>query len=138
SQAVIGENTGSPLALALAVTGKVSPLFDSFFIAPERERQQLFWVGQALEPFDGDKAVDPAKIIAQRGGSVEVIVGATLGRPDLENDGNHGRAPLRTQPGACYHSGGRSINSPRRNFAMRSRTPPCTSSNMRAWSCIGI
>src|ERR1700704_6876503 len=69
------------------------PRRDCLLVAPERQRQELGWLGQALEAFDREEAVDAGKIVAQPCGEGEIIVAVALGRPDFEDNGDHTGLP---------------------------------------------
>src|ERR1700704_1818129 len=69
------------------------PRRDCLLVAPERQRQELGWLGQALEAFDREEAVDAGKIVAQPCGEFEIFVAVALGRPDFEDNGDHTGLP---------------------------------------------
>src|SRR6195256_1528002 len=69
------------------------PRRDCLLVAPERQRQELGWLGQALEAFDREEAVDAGKIVAQPCGEGEIIIAVALGRPDFEDNGAHTGLP---------------------------------------------
>ena len=58
-------------------------------VAPERQRQQLARLREALEALDRDEAVDRVELLAQAGGQLEVRVGVPFARHDFEDDGDH-------------------------------------------------
>ena len=71
----------------------VAPGGDGFLIAKERQRQDLAFLGQALEPLDRDEAVDGFQDRLQFGRKVEIFLLVLRLRPDFENHGDHGHLP---------------------------------------------
>src|SRR5208337_4405140 len=58
-------------------------------VAPDREREKLSRIGQALEALDRDEDVRMIELAPQGGREVEIIGLAARCRPDFEDDGNH-------------------------------------------------
>src|SRR5690606_37582648 len=81
---------GPSLRLRGAVRRQVAPAPDRLFVAPNRERQELAGFAQALEPLHRYETVDRLEFLHQRGGDLQIALALALGRPDLEDDGNHG------------------------------------------------
>jgi hypothetical protein len=71
------------------MAGMIAPSSQCGLVAPERERQHLAWIGDALKPFDGYEAVDAFEFRPQLGGEIEIVLSPALDRQDLEDDGDH-------------------------------------------------
>lgn len=56
ADAIIVENAAVPLALRLPMFGLRSPFSDGFFVAPQRQRQQVVWIGEALKALNGNES----------------------------------------------------------------------------------
>src|SRR5262249_49167769 len=67
----------------------VAPGLHRLVIPPDRERQKLCRIGQALEALDRDEAVHLLQLLAQRARKPQIIVLAALRRPDFEDDRDH-------------------------------------------------
>src|SRR3954453_20267477 len=89
AQPVIGEHTAAALGLAAPVILLVAPTLHRILVAPERQRQELAWVGERLETLDGNEAIHLFQIGLQRRGDVEIVLLAAGGGPHLEDHGNH-------------------------------------------------
>src|ERR671918_1832917 len=94
AQSIVREDRGASPALCRAVGGQIAPRPDRRLVAPERQRQQLARLPQALEPFHRDEAVDRLELRAQGGGDVQVLLPALRLGPDLEDHGYHGLLPF--------------------------------------------
>jgi hypothetical protein len=57
AQAIILEDSIPPYFLSRAVSGVATPPGDGDLVPPERNRQKLFGIGQALESLDGYETV---------------------------------------------------------------------------------
>src|SRR4051812_43469727 len=67
----------------------IAPALHGILVAPERQRQQLARVGDALETLDRDEAVDRLELRPQRCGNGQVVVLAAGRGPHLEDHRNH-------------------------------------------------
>src|SRR5690606_11147763 len=91
AQTVILKNTVAALSLSHPMRGQIAPFAHGFFVAPEREREQLVGIGQALKTFNRQKAVDLCKIFPQVCGNGEILAASVvIGWPNFEYDGDHG------------------------------------------------
>src|ERR1700761_3185486 len=91
---IIVEDLRAASGLAAAMLGNVAPCLDRRFIAVERQRQELAFLGQALEPFDRDETVDLLQDRPQLGGEVDIILSVPGLRPDFEDNGDHYKPPF--------------------------------------------
>ena len=98
AQAIVAEHALAAALLRRTVVLDVAPRRDRRFVAPERERQELGVVGQALEPLDAEEPVDVLQLGLQLGGDVEIGLLVAVGRPDFEDDGDHGFSPFSARP----------------------------------------
>src|SRR5215469_5969948 len=89
AQSVIAEYLRSALGLRQAVPFDLPPLGDRRVVAPERQRQDLARIGQALEPLDRDESVHLFERRPQRRGDVEIFLAALLFWPHFEDHGVH-------------------------------------------------
>ena len=89
-QPIVPEDPGAALRLGGAMGGQVAPSPHGVLVAPERERQELSSLAQALEALHRDEPVDPLEIGSKRGGEIEIVPGLALRGPDLEDDRDHG------------------------------------------------
>src|SRR5947199_9286537 len=84
----------------------ISPSVNGGFVAEDRQRKDLALVSKALEPLDGNKAVDRLENRPQIGREIEIFLFMLRLWPNLENDGDHlhlpcvNQAELITPPGA--------------------------------------
>src|SRR5690349_18205633 len=67
AQPVVAQDAAAARRLSLAMMFLVAPGLYRRLVAPEREREQLGVVGQALESLDADEAVDPLERRLQPG-----------------------------------------------------------------------
>src|ERR1044071_3604226 len=74
TQTVVGKDAAAALGLGDAVLGVVAPARDGFLVPPERQRQHLGRIGDALESLDRDEAVHLLQIAAQRGSKRQIGV----------------------------------------------------------------
>src|SRR3977135_1013919 len=88
-QPVVAEHAAASCLLRGAMLRLVAPSGDRRLVAPERQRQHLVGIGDALEALDGKKPVDPLKFCAQARGMVEIALTPAVGGPHLEDDGDH-------------------------------------------------
>src|SRR5882757_927364 len=89
TQPVIIENPGTPPGLGLAMLGNIPPCRDRLFVTEERQRQNLAFLGQALEPFDRDKAVDGFQDRPQFSREIEIFASMLRLGPDFEDHSYH-------------------------------------------------
>src|SRR5262249_62203429 len=89
AQPIILENPGAACSLRLAVLRMRAPTRDSLLVAPERQRQDLALLRQALKALDRDEAVDLLELGAQFCGEIEIVLAPARSGLDLENDGIH-------------------------------------------------
>src|SRR5690606_1445242 len=73
AQSVILKNTVAALFLCHPMRGQIAPFAHGFFVAPEREREQLAGIGEALKALYREEALDFGKIAAQARGNVEIL-----------------------------------------------------------------
>src|SRR5262249_43541743 len=90
-QPVVGEHAAAALGLAGAVLLLIAPTRHRLLAAPERQRQKLAGVAQALEALDRNKAVNLLELGAQRRCDRKIVFLAPGSWPDLEDHGNHDR-----------------------------------------------
>src|SRR3954452_10436095 len=90
TQVIIGEDFCAALGLGAAVLHRVAPGLHGRLVPPERHRQDLALVGQALETLDRDEAVDGLQDRLEVGREVEIILAVFRLGPDLEDHGDHG------------------------------------------------
>src|ERR1700676_2247552 len=95
AEAIVFENRRAALALGFAMLRHIAPCRYRTFIAKKRQRQDLALLGQALEPFDRDEAIDGFQYRLQFSREVEVFLLVLGLRPDFENDSYHPGSPLR-------------------------------------------
>ena len=69
----------------------IAPGCERLFVAPELQGQEFSRGVQALEPFDGNEAVDLVEQRAQRGCGVEILLTLALGWKHFKNDRDHER-----------------------------------------------
>src|SRR4051812_43027421 len=74
AEPIVLEDLRAPRRLRGAVGIEPSPLLDGLLIAPEGEREDLSGLGQALETFDGNEAVNGFEVRPQAGGDIEVLL----------------------------------------------------------------
>src|SRR5580704_5165250 len=98
AQAIVAKDAGAAGALGLAVLLVAAPARDRRFVAPEGQRQDLAFLGQALEAFDRDEAIDLFEFGSQLRGDFEIVLAPLRFRLDLENDRIHTHS-LRLDPG---------------------------------------
>src|SRR6266851_181357 len=128
AQAVITEDAGAAGALGLAVLLVAAPSGDRFFVAPEREREDLAFLGQALETLDRDESVDLLELGAQLRGDLEIVLAPLGFGLDLEDDRIHAhsfRLDSRARP-QC--SGRIRLISPSKRPSHRTHSPVHTTS----------
>ena len=91
ADSVILENPISPFLLGVSVAGHRIPRLDRLAVAPERQRHVFVFVGQALEPLDGNEPVGLVQLFPERLGQFEIPF--TLDRIDIdfENHRDHFR-----------------------------------------------
>src|ERR1051326_7614730 len=90
AQAIIAEYPGPAFSLRCPMLLVRAPTLDRSGITPERQRQDLAFVGQALEPLDRDETVDFFEFRPQLRGHLEIILPALRDRLDLEDHRVHG------------------------------------------------
>src|SRR5262245_65648107 len=73
----------------MAMGFEISPCVHRRFVAEERKREHLAGLVKALEPLDGDEAVDGVEQRTQFGGQVEISLLVPGLWPNLEDDGDH-------------------------------------------------
>src|SRR4051794_20796464 len=93
TQMIVGKNVCAALGLGTPVLHRVAPGRNGRVVAPERQRQDLALLGQALEPLDRDEAVDGLQDRLQVGREVEISLAVFRLRPALEDHGDHERLP---------------------------------------------
>src|SRR5579883_3083274 len=105
-QPIIGEDLVPALALRPLMPIMLAPAPYRVGIAPEGQRENLAFGGEALKPFDRDEAVDLLQIGAQHRSDVEIILFPPGLRLDLEDDGMHRRLRLAApdKAYACFAS----------------------------------
>src|SRR3981081_4032900 len=86
---VVFEDLGSPLGLTFAVLSHIAPRRNGGFTAEQRQRQDLAFLGQALETFDRDEAVDSLQDRLQFRSDVKGFMFMLRIRPDFEDHGYH-------------------------------------------------
>src|SRR2546430_15975617 len=74
AQPIIPEDFRAALALGLAVLRNIAPRGNRGLVAEERQRQDLAFFGQALEPLDRDEAIDGLEDRPQFGGEIEILL----------------------------------------------------------------
>src|SRR5438477_3950889 len=89
AQPVVAKHAAAARLLRGAVLNLIAPAGDSRLVAPERQRQHLVGIGDALEALDRDEAVDLLQLGAQAGGVVEIALAPAVGWPHFEDDGDH-------------------------------------------------
>src|SRR3954451_498874 len=94
AQPVVLEHRAAADGLGRAVLAQAAPLGQRRLVAPDRQRQDLAGLGQALEPLDRDEPVDVGQMAAQLGRHVEIVPAVLGERPDLENDGDQKSPPF--------------------------------------------
>src|SRR5690606_16271751 len=119
AQPIVAEDTGAALDLGRAVPRLVAPGLHRRLVTPERQRQQLARLDEALESLDRHEAVDFLQIGLQRRGEVEIVLPLTRSRPDLEDHGDHGFTST-----ACGAEASRrnSLSSRRMNCSLRANS----------------
>ena len=86
SKPVVAEQTFAAGLLGAAVGGKPPPFLDRSFTFKKGNRQQLVLIGQRLEPFDADKAVNLLDKPAHLAGYFQIVICHALVRGHFEND----------------------------------------------------
>src|SRR5436190_19554158 len=89
TQPVVAKHAAAARLLRGAMLDLIAPAGDRRLVAPERQRQHLVGIGDALEALDGDEAVDLLQLGAQAGGVLEIALAPAVGWPHLEYDGDH-------------------------------------------------
>jgi hypothetical protein len=92
-QQVAGEYRPPPLALHRTVLGRVPPRPYRGFVPPERQREQLVGVRQAVESLDRYEPVDLLQRRSSCRGEVEGVLDLVGCRVCLEDDRDHGADP---------------------------------------------
>src|SRR5262245_17796980 len=90
AQAVVAEYAAAAGRLRGAMLGVVAPARHRVLVAPERQRQHLAGIGDALEALHRDEALDLLELRPQPSGMIEIALPPTVRRPHLEDDGDHG------------------------------------------------
>src|SRR6266568_2040965 len=89
AQLVILKHIRSSLRLCSPMFFKLSPGCNSLLIAPEREREQLAGLSQALEALDGEKAINLLKQRPQARRNIKILLSVPILWTDFKNDGDH-------------------------------------------------
>ncbi len=91
--AVIGEDRAAAFKLRRVMARLLAPALDRLGITPKRDRDQLARLGEALEPFDRDEAVDRLDVGSERRGKIEIVLLPAGPRLDFEDHGMHRTPP---------------------------------------------
>src|SRR5689334_1701903 len=83
------EDATAALLLRLAVLLHVAPVAHRLLVTPERERDELALVADALEALDRDEAVEVAHIVCESLGERLVVGEASLVGREFEDDSDH-------------------------------------------------
>src|ERR1700730_17775507 len=93
AQPIVGEDRVAARALDPSVRLQVAPLTHRILVAPVRQRKDLSWLGETLEAFDRDEAIDIGEQGPQARGRVQMgVFPAGMGFC-FEDHGVHARAP---------------------------------------------
>src|SRR5581483_8765214 len=101
ADAIAGEQLAAATGLRLLVAQVLAPAQDRRLVPPERDRDELAGVVDALEPLHRDKAVDLLQIAAQPGREVEILLRPAVARLDLEDYRDHRSPPPPAAVGAA-------------------------------------
>ncbi len=83
TEPIVLEDFRPAFGLVFAMQRHIAPCGEGIFIAEKRQRQDLALVGQALEAFDRDKAVNGFQNWPQLGREIEVFLLVLGLRPDF-------------------------------------------------------
>src|SRR6266849_8495430 len=95
TQPIVLEDLRPALGLVFAMQRHIAPCGESILIAEKRQRQDLALLGQALEAFDRNKAVDGFQNGPQLRREVEIFLLVVRLRPDFEDYSYHLHLPSR-------------------------------------------
>jgi hypothetical protein len=90
AQAVVVKDLCAALCLDVAVLRYVAEDIDSCVVSPERERDELAWLRDALEPLHRDEAVEPFERVAEPNTEIDIVLSPPRLRPGFEDYCNHG------------------------------------------------
>src|SRR5215467_10923061 len=88
-QPIVLEYAAAASLLRNAMANMIAPPRDGVCVAPERQRQHLAGVGQALETLDRNETLDLFQFRAQPSRVVEIGFALAIGRPYLEDHRDH-------------------------------------------------
>src|SRR5262249_26113494 len=117
-QAVVGEVSASALRLRRGMAFEIPPALHRLFIAPDRKRKDLAFVGKAGEALDGNEPVYLFQLGLEGRREIEIVLPAPGGRNDFEDDRDHEdilnrrRVPTHGNQTSIVQSGRKPVGSP--------------------------
>ncbi|MDB4990847.1 MAG: hypothetical protein JWN04_6025 [Myxococcaceae bacterium] len=95
AQSILLKHRCAPEFLRSTMRFYIAPARNRSFISPAGEREEAFRISKALKALNRDEPVRLGELGSERRGYVEVSLSGRRVRPDLENDDDHARSPLR-------------------------------------------